>query len=48
MPDEETLQLIADGELDPSDYEDFEALDDEVKELVKDGEITVEEAIEMG
>ncbi len=39
MDDEEILQLVIDGDLDPSDVEDFKELDDEIQELIADGEI---------
>ena len=37
MDDEEILQLVIDGDLDPSDVEDFKELDDEIQELIADG-----------
>ena len=39
MDDEEILQLVIDGDLDPSDVEDFKELDDEIQELIADREI---------
>jgi hypothetical protein len=48
MPEEETLELIASGDLDPADYEDYEALDEGIRELVENGDISVDEALEMG
>ena len=39
MDDEEILQLVIDGDLDPNDVEDFKDLDDEIQELIADGEI---------
>jgi len=47
MDDEEILQLVADGELDPSEIEDFKELDDEIQEMVVSGEMDMDDAIEM-
>ena len=47
MDDEETLQLVSDGELDPSEIDDFKELDEEIQEMVIDGEIDMEEALEI-
>ncbi len=47
MDDEEILQMVVDGELDPSQVEDFESLSDELQELVADGELDIDEALEL-
>ena len=47
MDPEDILQLVTDGELDPSQIEDFKELDDELQQMVADGELTVEEATEL-
>lgn len=47
MDDEEVLQMVVDGELDPSEVEDFQNLSDEMKELVANGEIDLDEAMEL-
>jgi len=47
MDDEEILQMVADGELDPSEVEDFQNLSDEMKELVANGDIDLDEALEL-
>ncbi len=47
MDPEEILQLVADGELDPEDIEDFKELDEHIQERVADGELTMEEAREI-
>ena len=47
MPDEEILQLVKDGELDPSEIEDFKELDEEIQEMVVEGELDMDEAIEI-
>ena len=44
MDDEEILQLVTDGELDPSEIEDFKELDNEIQEMVVDGEIDMDDA----
>lgn len=44
MDDEEVLQLVADGELDPGDIEDFKALDSEIQELVANGDLDMDDA----
>jgi len=48
MGDEEILQLVADGELDLSQIDDFSNLSDELQEMVVDGEIELDEALELG
>jgi len=47
MDDEEILQLVANGELDPSQIEDFKNLSDELQTMMVDGEIDLEEALEI-
>lgn len=47
MDDEEILQMVADGELDPSEIDDFRELDDELQEMVVSGEMSLEEAEEL-
>ena len=47
MDDSEILQLVEDGELDPSQIEDFRNLDEELQQMVVDGEITLDEALEL-
>lgn len=48
MDPEEILQLVADGQLDPSDIEDFKELSDELQELVRDGDLSLDDAKEIG
>ncbi|MBU0706307.1 hypothetical protein KJ657_03455 [Patescibacteria group bacterium] len=43
MDDEEILQLVADGELEPEDIEAFKALSDELQELVTEGELDMDD-----
>ncbi|QQR82988.1 hypothetical protein IPJ72_04140 [Candidatus Peregrinibacteria bacterium] len=47
MDDEEILQMVADGELDSSEIEDFKELSDELQELVSNGDIDIDEAMEL-
>lgn len=47
MDDEEILQMVVDGELDADEVDDFQDLDDEFQDMVRDGEVTLEEAIEL-
>jgi hypothetical protein len=47
MDDEEILQMVADGELDSSEIEDFKELSDELQELVANGDIDIDEAMEL-
>ncbi len=47
MDDEEILQMVADGELDSSQIDDFKNLSDEMQELVANGDIDVDEALEL-
>ena len=47
MDDEEILQMVADGELDADEVEDFKELSDEFQDMVSDGEIELEDAIEL-
>ena len=46
MDDEEILELVASGELDPGDIDDFRELDDDVQEMVVNSEIDMDEARE--
>jgi hypothetical protein len=47
MDDEEILQMVADGELDPSEIDDFKDLSDELQEMVVNGELDLDEAGEI-
>lgn len=48
MDDEDILEMVAEGELEPDQIEEFKELSDEAQELVVDGSITVDEAIDLG
>ena len=48
MDDEEILQLVVDCELDPEQVADFKELSEELQELVADGSIDADDAIDLG
>ena len=47
MDDEEILQLVADGELDSSEIDDFKELGSELQEMVVSGELSLDEAMDF-
>jgi|GEM_PF-942931 len=47
MDDEEILQMVADGELDPFEIDDFKELDDELQEMVVNGDLDLDDAIDL-
>ena len=47
MDDEQILQMVADGELDASQIEDFKNLDSGIQELVESGDLSVDDALEI-
>lgn len=47
MDPEEILELVAGGDLDPEDIDDFQSLDDSIQQMVADGNISVEDALSM-
>ena len=47
MDSSEILELVKDGIIEPDQVEDFEALDEEVQQLVADGDIDMDEAGDM-
>ncbi len=44
MDDEDVLHLVADGEIDPSEIDNFKNLSEGAQELVKDHGVSVDEA----
>ena len=44
MDSSEILELVKDGIIEPDQVEDFEALDEEVQQLVADGDLDMDEA----
>jgi len=47
MSSTEILELVKDGVIESDQVEDFEALDEEVQQLVADGDIDMDEAGDM-
>ena len=47
MSPSEILELVKDGVIEPNQVEDFEALDEEVQQLVADGDLDMDEAGDM-
>ena len=43
MDSGEILELVKDGVIEPDQVEDFEALDEEVQQLVADGDLDMDE-----
>ena len=44
MDSSEILELVKDGVIEPDQVEDFEALDEEIQQLVADGDLDMDEA----
>ncbi len=47
MNPDEILELVKEGAIEPEQIEDFENLDDELKELVQSGDLEVDEALDL-
>ena len=47
MDDEEILQLVEDGTIDPSEISDFKELNEELQEMVVGGELSLDDALEL-
>ena len=47
MDSSEILELVKDGVIEPNQVEDFEALDEEVQQLVADGDLDMDEAVDL-
>jgi hypothetical protein len=47
MDSTEILELVKDGVIEPDQVEDFEALDEEVQQLVADGDLDMDEAVDL-
>ena len=43
MGSDEILELVKDGTIEPEEVEAFEALDDEVQQLVADGDLDMDD-----
>lgn len=48
MNDADILELVVDGKLDSSEVESFKDLNDDLQQMVADGELTLEEAQGLG
>jgi hypothetical protein len=46
MDSEEILELVKEGTIEPDQIEDFENLDEEIQQLVADGDLDMEDALE--
>ena len=47
MDSSEILELVKDGVIEPDQVEDFEALDEEVQQLVADGDIDMDDVANL-
>ena len=47
MKSEEILELVKEGVIEPDQVEDFEALDEEVQQLVADGDLDISDALDL-
>jgi hypothetical protein len=45
MDSDEILELVKDGTIEPDEVEAFEALDEEVQQLVADGDLEMGDAV---
>ncbi|MBU6231235.1 MAG: hypothetical protein KGI50_05745 [Patescibacteria group bacterium] len=47
MDSDEILELVKDGVIEPDQIEDFENLDEEVQQLVADGDLDMEDVSDL-
>lgn len=47
MESDEILELVKDGTIEPNQIEDFENLDPEIQELVAEGDLDIDEALDL-
>jgi hypothetical protein len=47
MDSDEILELVKNGVIEPDELEDFEALDEDVQQLVADGDLDMSEATDL-
>jgi len=45
MDPEEIIELVKEGVIEPDQIEDFESLDEEVQQLVADGDLDIDDAL---
>lgn len=47
MESDEILELVKEGIIEPGQIEDFENLDPEIQELVANGDLDIDEALDL-
>lgn len=47
MDSDEILELMKEGVIEPDQIEDFENLDSEIQELVANGDLDIDEALDL-
>ncbi|MBU6232482.1 hypothetical protein KGP36_07655 [Patescibacteria group bacterium] len=47
MDSDEILELVKDGVIEPDQVEDFQNLDEEIQQLVADGDLDISDAIDV-
>lgn len=47
MDSDEILELVKDGVIEPDQIEDFENLDEEIQQLVADGDLDMEDVADL-
>ena len=47
MDSDEILELVKDGVIEPEEVEDFEALDEEIQQLVADGDLDMSDVADL-
>ncbi len=47
MDSDEILQLVKEGVIEPDEVEDFEALDEEIQQLVADGDLDMSDVADL-
>jgi len=47
MDPEEILELVKEGVIEPDQIEDFKNLDPEIQELVAEGDLDIDEALDL-
>ena len=47
MDSDEILELVKDGVIEPDQIENFENLDPEIQELVANGDLEIDEALDL-
>ncbi len=47
MDSDEILELVKDGVIEPDQVEDFQNLDEEIQQMVADGDLDADEALSL-